>query len=114
MPFPIRLGVDCMARAGGSEAHEMYWSVVFPGMNKRQAEWLLSTAEEGSHELLGSIVDPNYFLSLHVDKYSAETMKEALLLLQSSDSSIESKGIARGLLEAVDDWLDAGGKYLGD
>nr|WTB30651.1 hypothetical protein OG781_15130 [Streptomyces sp. NBC_00830] len=90
----------------------MYWSVVFPGMTEGQAEWLLSTAEEGPHGLLGSIVDPNYFFSIHVDRYSAETMKEALLLLESSDSGIEAKGIARGLLEAVDDWLDAGGKYL--
>ncbi|WP_159041267.1 hypothetical protein [Streptomyces sp. WM4235] len=90
----------------------MYWSVVFPGMTEGQAKWLLPRAEEGLPGLLGSIVDPNYFISLHVDRHSAETMKEALLLLESSDSSTESKGIARGLLEAVDDWLDAGGKYL--
>jgi hypothetical protein len=82
----------------------MYWSVVFPGMTEGQAEWLLSTAEEGPHGLLGSIVDPNYFLSLHVDRYSAETMKEALLLLESSDSSVEAKWSSSEFLRGLITW----------
>ncbi|WP_146778877.1 hypothetical protein [Actinomadura craniellae] len=82
-------------------------------MTEEQANWLLAAAGEGPHSLLGSTIDPNYFLSLHVDRYSVEVLRESLLLLMGAqDIDSESKGTARGLLELVNDWLDAGGRYL--
>ncbi|MFF7635935.1 hypothetical protein ACFZB9_22725 [Kitasatospora sp. NPDC008050] len=84
-------------------------------MTEAQAEHLLSVAGESPIGLLGSTVDPSYFLSLHIDRHSAETLKAALLLLlESGSAGIEAKGIGRGLLEAVDDWIEAGGQYLGE
>jgi hypothetical protein len=103
-----------MADPGASENYDMYWSVVVPDMTEEQANWLLTVASEGPYKLLGSTVDPNYFLSFHIDRHSVETLKKALLLLESSDVDSESKGTSRGLREAVDDWLDSGGRYLGE
>lgn len=100
--------------SNSSENPDMYWSVVVPGMTEEQADWLLSEGGKGPHGLLGSVVDPTYFLSLHIDRHSAEVLKEALLLLESGSAGTEAKGIGRGLREAVDDWIDGGGKYLND
>ena len=94
---------------------DMYWSVVIPTLTRQEAELLLSMARSIRSNLEGSLVDPYYFFSLHIDRDSAETVHAALnLLMNSSTSSIQEKGTARGLTEIINDWIDSGGRYLGE
>jgi hypothetical protein len=97
-----------------NENSGMYWSVVVPGMTEDQADWMLARAGGEPYGLAGSTVDPSHLLSLHIDRHSVETLKVSLLMLKSSDANVELRGIGRGLLEALDDWLAADGKYLDD
>lgn len=95
----------------GGEWH--YWSVDLPGLDRAQAEELLGMAERAGisffgRSFLGTTVDPEQFLTLHLDRPTVETLVRALKAVPSDRSSPEEADqIAAGIREGLQEWLDA-------
>jgi hypothetical protein len=75
-----------------------YWSLDLPGLTESQATDLLCVAEARHGIVGGSAIDPKAWLTLHVDRSTAETIAAALVRL-SDDHIAESMG------EVVATWL---------
>jgi hypothetical protein len=72
-----------------------YWAVDFPGLTAEgAAELLRLSAERG---IAGVAADPDLFLTMHLDRATAEAIAQALAGAQGN--------VARGTLEIVTEWL---------
>lgn len=75
-------------------AWKFYWHVDIPGLTEERAESLVARYP-GMH---GTVVDPKQWFTAHMDRETAEVLRNALLTLGSD-------GIGVGLREIVDEWL---------
>lgn len=75
-----------------------YWSLDIPGLTEDQAEQLLATVKEEQFGWFGSgtASDPSIWLTLHLDRATAQMLYDALM------SNPETE---RGLAEPIGEWL---------
>jgi hypothetical protein len=81
-----------------AQRSDYYWSVDLPGLTKQGAEELLTFVADG-HDIHGSAVNPDLFLTLHIDRDTAETLSKAL-------KNEKDDPVAQSLLGVVNEWLD--------
>jgi hypothetical protein len=84
-----------------------YWSVDLPGIGCAQAEELLAMAVKAGMSFGGTAVDPNYFLTLQLDRFTVEALYRAL---SPAERDLATKGtegrVAFGVREMLKEWLD--------
>jgi hypothetical protein len=85
-----------------SESGSGYWSMDIPGLTRSQALEMSSILRDRWEGLNPNPVDPATFLTLHMDRESADVIRTAL-----SKVSGESRLIADGLRELIEEWLVA-------
>jgi hypothetical protein len=76
-----------------------YWAVDLPELTKDDAEDVLQFVAE-RHDIKGSRVDPDLFLTLHLDRETAEALSRAL-------KGENDDQIAQSLLGIVNEWLES-------
>lgn len=74
-----------------------YWSVDIPGLGEQQADELTRYAEE-QLDLRGSSINPDLFLTMHVDRDTVQAMALAM-------SSSSHEPIVGAVLESMTEWL---------
>lgn len=77
-----------------------YWAIDIPGLNHEQAMWLVSAINDRPHKLHASAVNPQVFLTLHLDRDTMLTLRAAL-------SVAKPDKVVDGMRETLDDWLEA-------
>jgi hypothetical protein len=77
---------------------DFYWSIDVPGMTEEQARRLASIIRTSGLDLEPLLVNPANFLTFHIDRESAETLRSGLL-------GIRSNSIGDGLRESIEEWL---------
>lgn len=78
----------------------MFWTVSTTEMTQEQAQTAVSLIERECPGVLANPVDPAGWFSLHLDRWTAELLRDALVSLARAG------GDPGGLLEDVEDWLD--------
>ena len=85
-------------------AHEprkpKFWTITTTEMTEEQAKSLADRISAEHPGVYADAVDPSAFFSLHLDRWTTELLRDALLALRARG------GEPGGLLEDVSDWLD--------
>ncbi|MFI1399557.1 hypothetical protein [Streptomyces sp. NPDC020681] len=89
-----------------ADDQEFYWSIEIPGLTQGQANELLSIVRDSAMGLEPILVNPEKFLTLHIDRATAKALRVGLL-------SVEPNPIVDGVRESVDDWLTSAGEDSG-
>lgn len=79
---------------------DYYWSVDVPGLDATSADRLAEHA--AAHGYSATTVDPEHFLTLHMDRETVEMLRDALSGLPTDDPS-------QPILEIFVSWLAAVG-----
>jgi hypothetical protein len=80
-----------------------YWSIDFPGLDRKTAEAIVDAAERLGLATNASAVDPNVFMTFHLDVDTAVALYEAIS--SQVQSSNEVRPILTGLSDALAEWL---------
>lgn len=78
---------------------ENFWTVSTTAMTQAEAERAAALIEEQFSEVFAQVVDPRSSLTLHLDRWTAEAVREALRRL------VEAGGDVGNLLEDFDEFL---------
>jgi hypothetical protein len=92
-----------MADSAPDQHGSSFWAVDVPGLNREQANWVVSVLADGPYALHGIPVNPEEFFTVRVDREGAEVLREALHRLSANE-------VAVALSEIVDEWLDSAGE----
>ncbi len=84
----------------GADSPTHYWSVEIPGLTQEQARWVQERISSDPYRLQAELVDPGSFLTVHLDVESARTIRDSL-------ASRDIEGVAGGLQEIINDWLES-------
>lgn len=76
-----------------------YWSVDIPGLTEDEASSLASYVN-GKYHRHCIALDPQLWLTLHMDRETAETLKQALAAFELSGGDVG------GLKEDVEGWIE--------
>lgn len=79
-------------------ADDAYWSVDLPGLKESGAALLIERAAEFGVSDGGTAVDPQRWLTLHMDRETVEEIAEGLRAIGGS--------AGYGLLGTLEEWLD--------
>jgi hypothetical protein len=85
-------------------ADERFWSVEVPGLSKEEAGQLAAFARTRELGWFGSadLIDPGAFLTLHLDRDSAQMVYDGLMANPATATP------EHGLAGAIREWLDSG------
>jgi hypothetical protein len=84
----------------GTFVHDSnYWSIDIPGLTEPDVYELMTWLSRSRPLLQGTPVNPRDFLTLHLDRTGAETIRNSLAQAARTDAS-------DGLVEIIDEWLD--------
>ena len=78
-----------------------YWSVDIVGLTKEGAEGVVEFAGSTQEVVGASIVDPDVWLTMHIDRSTVEELVIAL-----SDNRRTSPTACAGILEWMREWLE--------
>ena|ERR1700722_6501611 len=94
-----------MSRINGSWR---YWSLDLPGLDRSSAQELLRAAEGGGMSDAGSLVDPEQFLTVHLDRLTVSAVYTALSQIRlAADGVNRSDGtVVNGFRELLGEWLE--------
>ncbi len=82
------------------------WSLDVPGMTQNVADYLVALLES-AHGLDASAVDPNRWLTLHLDEPSVRSLRTALraaVAISDEPGGVEVAGL-QSLIEEFDQWI---------
>lgn len=82
-----------------AEADFPYWSIDMPGLDERRAVELAGLVRRSVDGIVPTLVDPKLWLTLHLDRETAEVIREAL-------ASATPTAVTSSLVESFDEWLD--------
>ena len=86
-----------------------YWSLELPGLTREAAEGILHFAASHGLAEQGSLVDPNVFLTLHLDAVTVQSMLAVLrqgLAAAGTDQPPPDAAVVLGMEEVLNDWLE--------
>lgn len=81
-----------------AEERAFYWSLDIPGLTEERALQVASIIRGSGLSLEPLPVNPANFLTLHIDRESAETLMLGL-------AGIRPNAVSDGLRESIEDWL---------
>ncbi|MBI1379015.1 MAG: hypothetical protein GC157_16270 [Frankiales bacterium] len=81
------------------------WTLDVPGLTRAQADELVSFIQDSGMSDFATAVDPANFLTLHLDRETAASLRRAISRAGNTDRSPDSVDLA-GLSEVLSDWLD--------
>jgi hypothetical protein len=81
-----------------------YWALDVPGLTAAQAEELRSFIADSGMSEFASAVDPNAFLTLHLDRSTVSSLLQAIA--GSTPGSSNEAVLHAGVVEAMTEWLE--------
>ena len=84
-----------------------YWSVDVPGLSKASAQRLVEWAERENLTTGAHTVDPQSFLSMHLDPETVQALSKSLhIALLSGELAPVLAPVVLSMSEYVDSWLE--------
>jgi hypothetical protein len=93
-----------------SSQDEPSWSLDMPGLTRQHAEELVSFAKDTGISIFATAVDPDEFLTLHLDRDTVESLLRGVVDASSGGAG-QPGGLVSldGVKEALADWLNESG-----
>jgi hypothetical protein len=83
-----------------------YWSVDLPGLSEANVQRVLAWAARENVSLGGSAIDPAGWFTSHIDRATAESLRDGLCTaLDSGFLGEEQRSIITRFAETLDEWL---------
>lgn len=76
-----------------------YWTVATTAMRREEAEAAAELITATYPGVLASSINPRYFMSLHMDRWTVQALRDAVALFEASGGDVGS------MREQFDEWL---------